>query len=64
VAKDHPFSIKVNPDPEREGRCRWTIYQSRKQRDRSQDSFATRREAESDATKVIQKHNSTSWISE
>jgi hypothetical protein len=64
MSKDHPFSIKVIPDPEREGRFRWTIYESGKQRDRSQDSFATRREAESDAIKVMQKRISTWWVSE
>jgi hypothetical protein len=64
MAKDHPFSIKVLPDPEREGRFRWTIYESGKQRDRSRVSFAARSEAESDAITVMQKCIAKWWTDE
>ena len=50
---DHCFTIKVEPDLLRVGRFRWTLCEFGQVRDQSQVSFATKREAEAAATKVL-----------
>ena len=56
------FTIKVEPDPVRLSRYRWAVLEAGKQRDRSVYTFATRREAQADADKFLQKLKTT-WRS-
>jgi hypothetical protein len=56
------FTIKVEPDPARLSRYRWAVLEAGKQRDRSVYTFATRREAQADADKFVQKLKTT-WLS-
>jgi hypothetical protein len=53
------FTIQVEPDADRAGRYRWNIVEKGKQRDRSTYSYATRREAQEDAQKFLDKLNDT-----
>jgi hypothetical protein len=53
------FSTRVLEDVARPGRYRWNIAQAGKVRDTSVYSFATKREAQSDADKFIEKLNAT-----
>ena len=55
MLKDHYFTIKVEPDLLRVGRSRWTLCEFGQARDQSQVSFATEREAEAAAMKVLDK---------
>lgn len=55
MAAEHPFTIKIEPALLGVGRCRWMLYELGYTRDRSTVSYATRREAEADATKIMQK---------
>jgi hypothetical protein len=55
MAADHPFTIKIEPALLGVGRSRWMLYELGYTRDRSTVSYATRREAEADATKMMQK---------
>jgi hypothetical protein len=56
------FTIKVEPDSARLSRYRWAVLEAGKQRDRSVYTFATRREAQADADKFVQKLKTT-WRS-
>jgi hypothetical protein len=56
------FTVKVDPDPVRLSRYRWAVLEAGKQRDRSVYTFATRREAQADADKFLQKLKTT-WRS-
>jgi hypothetical protein len=53
------FKIKVEPDLDRAGRYRWSISEGGRARDKSLYSFATRREAQADADKFVEKLNAT-----
>jgi hypothetical protein len=53
------LTIKVEPDPVRLWRYRWAVLEAGKQRDRSVYTFATRREAQADADKFLQKLKTT-----
>lgn len=53
------FTIKIEPDAGRPGRSRWKIIESGKVRDTSVFSFATKREAQADADKFVEKLNAT-----
>ena len=55
MREEHHFTVIVEPDLLRSGRYRWAFCQSGQVRDRSAVSFATRREAQADATKSLQK---------
>jgi hypothetical protein len=55
MREEHHFTVIVEPDLLRSGRYRWAFCESEQIRDRSAVSFATRREAQSDATKALQK---------
>jgi hypothetical protein len=57
------FTIKVEPDPARLWRYRWAVLEAGKQRDRSVYTFATRREAQADADKFVQKLKKTWQLS-
>jgi len=54
MAGDHPFTITVEPDLLRDGRFRWTLCENRQPRNRSAISYATKREALTDATKALE----------
>ena len=50
-----PISVNVIKDANRPGRYRWEVYEAAKLRDSSMFSFATRREAQTDAELFIEK---------
>ena len=50
-----PFTIHIVSDPDRFGRYRWRIIEQGKARDASMYSFATKREAQADAEKFVEK---------
>jgi hypothetical protein len=52
---DHHFTVRVEPDLLRDGRYRWAFCESDQIRDRSALSFATKKEAQTDATKSLKK---------
>jgi hypothetical protein len=51
----HQFTIRVEADPLREGRYRWTICEGVQIHLRSPQSYATRREASEDADRAMSK---------
>ena len=51
------FTIDVVKDIGNPNRFRWNIYDNEKVRDKSFYSFATKREAQTDADKFVQKLN-------
>jgi hypothetical protein len=55
VPNTSPYSVNVIKDANRPGRYRWEVYETAKLRDSSMFSFATRREAETDAELFIEK---------
>jgi hypothetical protein len=59
VPEVQAFTIKIEPDFEQEGRYRWNIFEGGKVRDMSLYSFATKREAQADAVKFVEKLNDT-----
>jgi hypothetical protein len=59
MPQDSPFDVKVERDAERQGRFRWRVFQDGIMRDASVFSFATKREAQVDADKFIEKLNTT-----
>ena len=50
-----PYSVRVREDANRPGRYRWDVFETECLRDTSMFSFATRREAQTDADKVVVK---------
>ena len=52
------FRTDIAKDTGNPNRFRWSIYENNKVRDKSFYSFATRREAQSDADKFVRKLNS------
>jgi hypothetical protein len=52
----HPFSIKTERDLLNEARFRWMLCEGDQVIIRSPHSYATRREAEQEADKVMQNH--------
>jgi hypothetical protein len=59
MAAFHPFTFKIEADPLSEGRFRWTVCEGDQIHIRSPHSYATRREAETDANKALTKRVST-----
>jgi len=55
MAEDSAFTISVAQDALRPGRYRWSVSENRKVRDTSLFSFATKREAQADADKFVEK---------
>jgi hypothetical protein len=55
MAEDHQLSVKVEPDLLRDGQFRWSLLRSGQVQDRSLVSYATMREAQADAAKVLGK---------
>ena len=53
--REHHFTIKIEPDLLRAGRSRWLFCESGQTRSRSELSYATKREAMADATKLLDK---------
>jgi hypothetical protein len=60
MAEDHQITVVVERDLLRAGRYRWTVLHSGQPQNRSEMSFATRREAEADAAKALKK-NISDW---
>ena len=59
MPEDSPFVVKVERDAERQGRFRWRVFENGIMRDASVYSFATKREAQVDADKFVEKLNAT-----
>ena len=55
MAEDHQITVVVEPDLLRSGRYRWTLLRSGQAQDRSEMSFATKREADADAEKALKR---------
>lgn len=55
MIEDHQFSTRVEPDTSRPGRFRWALYKAKHAYNRSEMSFATKREAAAEAAKVLDK---------
>jgi hypothetical protein len=55
MVEDHQITVVVEPDLLRSGRYRWTLLRSGQAQDRSEMSFATRREADADAEKALKR---------
>ena len=51
----HVFTIDVAQDARQRGRYRWSVSENMKVRDTSFYSFTTRREAQADADKFVEK---------
>ena len=51
--KTHPFTFRIEPDPLRESRYRWTVCEGTQIHVRSTHSYATRGEAEKEAAKAV-----------
>jgi hypothetical protein len=51
----HVFTIDVTQDARQRGRYRWSVSENMKMRDTSFYSFTTRREAQADADKFVEK---------
>jgi hypothetical protein len=49
MGEEHPFSIKIEPDPLRKRRCRRALWGGERILLRSLHSYATQREAEKEA---------------
>ena len=58
MADNHVFTINVARDVERPDRYRWSVSENMRLRDKSLHSFATKREAQADADKFVQRLNS------
>lgn len=52
----HPFTFRIEADPLRESRYRWTVCEGSQIHVRSPHSYATRREAEKEAAKAVSRH--------
>jgi hypothetical protein len=55
MAGDHPFTIKIEQDPESERRFLWIIFEGARLRERSPHSYATIRHAKADAERFMQR---------
>jgi hypothetical protein len=56
MAPDHPFTTEIEVHiQEHVRRYRWGIYESGELRDRARESFMTKREAQADADKVMER---------
>jgi hypothetical protein len=53
MAEVHPFTVKIEADPLRENRYRWTVCEGTQIHLRSPHSYTTRREAEKEAEKAM-----------
>jgi hypothetical protein len=53
------LTIKVEPDSVRLCRYRWAVLEAGRQRDKSIYTFATRREAQADADRFVEKLKAT-----
>lgn len=59
MAENHPFTFKIEPDPLGERRFRWTVCEGGQIHLRSPHSYATRREAELEASKAMARFAKT-----
>ena len=53
MAEDHQFTIRLEPDRVRIGRFYWALFKGKQVYNRSQLSFATKREAAAEGEKVL-----------
>jgi hypothetical protein len=53
MAEDHQFTIRLEPDRARPGRFYWALFKGTQVYNRSQLSFATKREAAAQGGKVL-----------
>jgi hypothetical protein len=55
MGQDHPFTVEIREHLNEERRFGWNIFENGKARDESPMHFATKREAVTDAQKVMQR---------
>jgi hypothetical protein len=55
MPEDHQFSVRIEPDLSRPGRFLWALFRSQQVYNRSEISFATKREAAAEAAKVLDR---------
>ena len=55
VVETHPFTFRIEADPLRELRYRWTVCEGSQIHIRSPHSYATKREAEKEAAKAVSR---------
>jgi hypothetical protein len=55
MAEEHQFTVRIEPDSAQPGRYRWTLLKATQAYNRSEMSFATKREAASEAAKVLDR---------
>jgi hypothetical protein len=55
MAEDHHFTVRIEPETSQSGRYRWTLFKSNQPYNRSEMSFATKREATAEAAKVLDR---------
>jgi hypothetical protein len=53
--ENHQFTVRVEPDLSRPGRFRWALFKARQVYNRSEQSYATKREAAAEAAKVLDR---------
>jgi hypothetical protein len=60
MSEDHQFTVRVEPDSSRPGRFRWALFKAQQAYNRSEMSYATKREAADEAAKVLDRRI-TAW---
>jgi hypothetical protein len=55
MTEDHKFTVRIEPDSSRPGRFRWALLKAKQPYNRSEMSFATKREAAAEAAKVLER---------
>jgi hypothetical protein len=55
MSEDHQFTVRVEPDSSRPGRFRWALFKAQQAYNRSEMSYATKREAADEAAKVLDR---------
>jgi hypothetical protein len=53
MVEAHPYTFRIDPDPLRESRYRWTVCEGIQIHVRSPHSYATKDEAEKEAAKAV-----------
>jgi hypothetical protein len=55
MSEVQPYSVRIRGDAHHPGRYRWDVFETERLRDSSMFSFATKREAQLDAEKFVEK---------
>jgi hypothetical protein len=55
MIENHEFSMRVEADSSRRGHFRWALFKAKQAYNRSESSFATKREAAAEGEKVLER---------